>query len=398
MYGWKCLKENEAFTGANRNRATRLTGSLTTSYIDSNSTKTLRYAYSKAFAADEKVTVPVPGEVSTSWQGMAVLVSYDAEIDESVISFTEEDIPGNAVFRILYSEDNAKYTKILSYDAENSYTVSFENNLEFAYIKLRIPDGTSASVTLNGQEISEKDGYFALPITGGSITAEVSYTDELSSTSVYKLTFTAPQYDSVIAMQYQGKGNISFISGAALGDGGCVLSTEYNLVDKIESKLTASAELSGGSVFVLPLEDMRKTDGWAMSHLDEDLFSFTPEAAGTVYVITDSKVVLNSEYELLWDYESGLKGALRTVKTDLTSGAAKTETINMNYTYSYEFSKDEEVGIPVPETESFKGNMAVVIKWKKLAFGEAAGGILSEKEVCFGSLRGGYGGFADIAC
>ena len=66
----------------------------------------------------------------------------------------------------------------------------------------------------------------------------------------------------------------------------------------------------------------------------------------------------------MWDEESGLKGALVTTKTDLASGKSKTETVNMNYVYSYEFASGEEVGIPVPELENWKGNMAVVVKWE----------------------------------
>ena len=364
MYGWKCLKENENFTGANRNRVNRLTGTLSTSYVDSNATKTLKYVYSKDFAAGDTVTIPVPNEMSTSWQGMAVLVQWDADIDESVISFTEADIPGDAVFRILYSEDDVKYTKILNFDENNSYTVNFENNVEFAYIKLRLPESTSAVVESSNKTISVTDGYYLVPITGGSETVTITYKDELSAETVYTVTFTAPQNDSAIAMQYAGGANISFISGAAIGSDGCILSTEYNQVDKIENKLTASAALQGGSVFVLPLEEMRSKNSWTLTHPDEDMFTFVPDAAGRVYVITDSKVLFNSEYELLWDVESGLKGALVTVKTDLQNGSTKTETVNLNYVYSYEFAKDEEVGIPVPEVEEWKGNMAVVIKWQ----------------------------------
>ncbi len=364
MYGWKCLKENENFTGANKNRVNRLTGTLSTSYVDSNSTKTLKYVYAKAFAAGDTVAIPVPNEMSTSWQGMAVLVAWDAQIDESVISFTEDDIPGDAVFRVLYSENNVKYTKILKYDENNSYTVNFENNVEFAYIKLRLPEGTSAALKSSTETITETDGCYSVPITGGSETVTITYTNEESTETVYTVTFTAPQNDSTIAMQYAGGANVSFRSGAAIGTNGCVLSVEYNLVDKIENRLTTSAALQGGSVFILPLEEMRSKDSWTLAHPDEDMFTFIPDAAGKVYVITDAKVLFNSEYELLWDEESGLKGALVTTKTDLASGKSKTETVNMNYVYSYEFASGEEVGIPVPELENWKGNMAVVVKWE----------------------------------
>ena len=368
MYGWKC-KNNADFSGANLNRINRLTSSLTSSYVDSNSTRTLKYVYAKSFSAGDTVTIPVPNEINTSWYGMAVLVSWDADIDESVISFTEDDIPGNAVFRVLYSNNGTEYTKIRNddYDSDNSYTVNFENNIEFAYIKLKLPEGTSAVVSLESnstEALSETGGYYLIPIRDGIENAIITYTDEGANTTIYSVTFTSPQYNAEIKMKYASSANISFIRGTGITADGCLFSTEYNVVDKIESRLTASSALLGASVFILPLEDMRKASDWTASNLDVDMFSFLPDADGVVYVLTDSEALINSEYELIWDVESGLSGALVTKKTDLQSGAQRSDTVNLKYVYSYEFAKNEEVFIPVPEVDEWQGNMAVVIKWK----------------------------------
>ena len=368
MYGWKCLKENAEFTGANKNRVNRLTGTLSTSYIDSNSTKTLKYVYSKEFSADETVKIPVPNEISTSWQGMAVLVNWDADINENVISLTEEDIPGNAVFRVLYSDKDGEYTKIPTngYDSDNSYTVNFENNTEFGYIKLRLPDGTSAAVTSEssgGYDISETSGYYLIPITDGSEKAVITYKDESGAEKVYSVIFTSSQYDAKVKMKYAQDAEISFVRGAALGKNGFFLENETDEFEKTEKVITSSAELYGASVFMLPFEDIKSSGNWTASHPDEDMFSFVPESGGKVYVLTDSAVLFNSEYELLWDVESSLKCSFVTRRTDLQTGKVKSESTNLNYAYSYDFEKNEEVFIPVPELETWKGNLVVAIKW-----------------------------------
>ena len=267
-------------------------------------------------------------------------------------------------YRFTFTSQQATTEK---FDTKNEYTAVFEKSVDYSYITFELPDGASVSVKTDEEDdaLSEVSALrYKIPVIFGEGKALITYTAGGEDT-LYTVNFSGPKPPNVeITMKYADDAGITFMRGSCINAANSPYLVEEDELDRTEYTFAdAPSELYGASIFLLPLDELGNGNGWAASHPDEDMFVFVPNAPGTVYVMTDSEAVINSEYELLWDVEN-MSGKLVTKATDRQSGKTmKNESITLNKAYSYTFAKDEEVGIPVPEVANRTGNMAVIIKW-----------------------------------